>query len=66
MGFSFFTPHRQVIGCKYRARLVAKGFHEVHNFDFHETISLVVKFRVILTLALLHGWKLFQLDVICK
>ena len=40
--------------------------HQVHGFDFHETFSPVIKpvtIRIILTLALSHGWKLFQLDV---
>jgi len=51
---------------KYKAQLVAKVFHQVHGFDFHETFSLVVKpitIRLILTLALTNGWDLFQLDV---
>jgi len=51
---------------RFKARLVAKGFHQIHGFDFHETFSRVVKpvtIRIVLTLALSHGWKLFQLDV---
>ena len=51
---------------RFKARLVAKGFHQVHSFDFHETFSPVIKpvtIRIILTLALSYGWKLFQLDV---
>jgi len=46
--------------------LVAKGFHQVPNFDFYETFSPVVKLvtiRIILTIALSFGWKLLQLDV---
>ena len=72
---------RQAIGCKwvfrikenadgsinrYKAGLIAKGFHQVHGFDFHETFSPMVKpvtIRVVLTLALSQGWDLFQLDV---
>ena len=68
-------PNRQAIGCKwvfrvkknvdgsinrFKAQLVAKGFLQVHGFDFHETFSLVIKpftIRFILTLALSHGWK---------
>ena len=45
---------------------MAKGFHQVHGFDFHETFSLVVKpitIRLIITLALTSNWELFQLDV---
>ena len=51
---------------RFKTRLVAKGFHQVHGFDFHETFSPVIKpvtIRIILTLALSYGWKLFQLDV---
>ena len=51
---------------KFKARLVAKGFHQVHSFDLHETFSPMVKpitIRTILTVALSHGWELFQLDV---
>jgi len=46
--------------------LVAKGFHQVHGFDFHETFPPMVKpvtICVILTIALSQGWELFQLDV---
>jgi len=74
-------PNMQAIGCKwvfrvkenvdgsikrFKAQLVAKGFHQVHDFDFHEIFSPVIKpitIRIIPTLALFHGWKLFQLDV---
>ena len=66
-------PNRQAIGCKwvyrvkenadssvnkFKTRLVAKGFHQVHGFDFHETFSPVIKpvtIRTILTLALSFG-----------
>ena len=46
---------------------MAKGFHQVHGFDFHETFSPVVKpvtIQVVLTLALSQGWDLFQLDAV--
>jgi len=46
--------------------VVVKGFHQVHGFDFHETFSPVIKpvtFCIVLTLALSHGWELFQLHV---
>lgn len=65
------SNHR-VIGCKWvyklkfkpngsierhKAHLVAKGFHQMHNLDYFETFSLVVKFamiRFVLILALSH------------
>lgn len=68
-------PHQKKIGCtwvfmvkenpdgsvnKYKVGLVAKGFHQHHGFDFHETFSPVVKsttIQVILTLAFTHKWE---------
>lgn len=50
---------------KYKARLVAKDFHQVAGFEFTETFSLMVKpttIRIILTIALLNGWTVRQLD----
>lgn len=67
-------PHRQAIGSKwvfrvkenpndtinkYKARLVASGFHKREGFDFNETFSPVVKFitiRIILSIALTYRW----------
>jgi len=51
---------------KYKAHLVAKGFHQIHGFDFHETFCPVIKpvtIRVILTIVVSHRWKLFHLVV---
>ena len=51
---------------KYKARLLAKGFHQRLGLDFHETFSPVVKLttiRLILTLTLSNGWLFRQLDV---
>ena len=73
---------RKVVGCKwvfqtkenpngivnkYKARLVAKGLNQVQGFDFHETLSPVIKpvtLRIILTIALTNGWDLFHLVLI--
>ena len=72
---------RTVIGCKwvfrvkenpygsinkYKARLVAKWFHQQLGFDYKETVSPIIKpvtIRLILSLAISHKWPLQQLDV---
>jgi hypothetical protein len=74
-------PFKNIVGCKwvyklkynsdgifarYKARFVAKGFHQQYGMDFDETFSLVVKaptVRLILSLAVSLNWSLRQLDV---
>uniref|UniRef100_A0A803NMC5 Reverse transcriptase Ty1/copia-type domain-containing protein n=1 Tax=Cannabis sativa TaxID=3483 RepID=A0A803NMC5_CANSA len=51
---------------KFKARLVAKCFHQQLGFDFTKTFSLVVKpvtIRIVLSLALAKGWCIQQLDI---
>lgn len=51
---------------RYKARLIAKEFHQVQGFDFDKIFSPVIKpttIRVILTIALSKIWSIKQLDV---
>ena len=51
---------------RFKARLVAQGFSQSLGIDFLETFSPVIKPQTIwlvLSLALIHGWSLRQLDV---
>ncbi|KAH9778887.1 retrovirus-related pol polyprotein from transposon RE1 [Citrus sinensis] len=51
---------------KYKAWLVAKGFHQTYGVDFFETFSPVVKpctVRIVLSLAVMNCWPIRQSDV---
>lgn len=51
---------------KYKACLVAKGFHQRRRVNYSETFSLVVKpttVHIVLCLALSMNWPLKQMDV---
>jgi histone deacetylase 1/2 len=51
---------------RYKARPVAKGYHQQLGVDFHETYSLVVKpatIRLVLSIAVCNNWTVRQLDV---
>ena len=52
---------------RFKARFIAKGFHQQPGIDFSKTFSPVVikqpTIRVVLTLAIHFGWDIQQLDV---
>ena len=51
---------------RFKARLMAKGFNQRPELDYKETFSPVVKLvtiRTVLTLTIMQGWTLRQLDV---
>ncbi|KAJ9552903.1 hypothetical protein OSB04_016948 [Centaurea solstitialis] len=75
------VPNSNVVACKwvyrlkadengklsrYKARLLAKGFHQQHGVDYHETFSPVIKpttIQTILSLAVPNQWSLRQLGI---
>jgi hypothetical protein len=51
---------------RYKARLVAKGFTQTYGIDYEETFAPVAKIssvRVLISLAAIHHWPLYQLDI---
>jgi hypothetical protein len=51
---------------RYKSRLVAKGFQQVHGIDYDETFTLVAKMDSILlslSIAATKGWEFHQMDV---
>ena len=51
---------------RYRARKVGRGFTQEYGLNYHETFSQMARsesWRVLLTLAINHGWTVMQWDV---
>ncbi|KAK1555457.1 hypothetical protein Q3G72_026733 [Acer saccharum] len=51
---------------RYKARLVTKGFNQQPGIDYFETFIPVIKpttVRLVISIAISHGWSLHQLDV---
>ena len=51
---------------KYKARFVARGFTQKEGIDYDETFAPVARYttiRTIISLAVVFGWKLHQMDV---
>lgn len=51
---------------RFKARLVANGTRQIHDLDYFDTFSSVVQLlliRLVLLLAITHGWKLHEIDI---
>ncbi|KAL5805534.1 hypothetical protein ACOSQ4_028267 [Xanthoceras sorbifolium] len=51
---------------KYKARLLAKGFHQTARVDYFDTFSPVVKastIRIMFSLAVTNSWEIQQLNI---
>jgi hypothetical protein len=51
---------------RYKERLVAKGFQQIHGIDYDETFSPVENMdsiRLVLAIATTKGWEVHQMDV---
>jgi hypothetical protein len=52
--------------CKYKTRLVTKGYAQIYGIDYEDTYSPIAKMttiRAIITMALAKEWSLHQMNV---
>ena len=50
----------------FKARLVVKGFKQIHGIDYDETFSPVTMLKsiqILLTIAAYYGYEMWQMDV---
>ena len=50
----------------FKAHLVAKGYTQIYDFYYYDTFSLVariVSIRLLLSMAAMSSWPLYQLDI---
>jgi hypothetical protein len=51
---------------RYKAKVVAKGFQQIHGIDYDDTFSPIEKMdsiRLALAIATTKGWEVHQMDV---
>jgi Reverse transcriptase (RNA-dependent DNA polymerase) len=51
---------------RYKARLVTKGFSQIHGIDYDETFTPVARLnslQLLLNLAAIFNWEVHQLDI---